>query len=64
MARRVRTVEETWYDLFADWDAEDQAAALRVLAALHRQKQRERDKSLTKVVDVPTARYEPEEENE
>jgi len=43
MARRARSAEEIWYDLFTDWDVNHQAAALWVLAALHRQKKRERD---------------------
>ena len=40
MSRRKKTVEETWYDCFADFDLADQAAALKVLTELHRQKQR------------------------
>ena len=30
-----RTREEEWYDIFASWDLEDQASALRVLEAVH-----------------------------
>jgi len=41
MARPRRGTEETFYDTFADWEPEDQAAALKVLEALHRQKVRE-----------------------
>lgn len=40
MARPRKTTEETWYDCFADWEYADQAAALKVLEALHRQKRR------------------------
>ena len=38
---RTRDLEGRWYDVFADWTAADQAAALKVLEALHRQKLRE-----------------------
>ena len=37
MARPRKGTEEVWYDTFMEWSAEDQAAALKVLEALHRQ---------------------------
>jgi hypothetical protein len=39
--RRKRSLEAEWYDLFADWAVEDQAAALRTLTELHRQGMRQ-----------------------
>lgn len=36
MARPRRTTEEEWFDVFATWDADDQAVALRVLEQIHR----------------------------
>jgi len=41
MGRPRKGTEETFYDTFAEWDAADQAVALRVLEQLHRQRQRE-----------------------
>jgi hypothetical protein len=40
MGRPRKAPEDIWFDLFADWSADDQAAALKILAALHRQKLR------------------------
>ena len=36
MARPRKGTEEVFYDTFADWDAEDQRAALKVLEQIHR----------------------------
>lgn len=41
MPRPRRTTSEYFYDQFADFPLEDQAAALRILTELHRQKTRE-----------------------
>ena len=41
MSKPRRGTEAVFYDAFADWDADDQASALKVLEALHRQKLRE-----------------------
>lgn len=41
MARPRKGTEETFFDTFADWELADQAAALKVMEALHRQKLRE-----------------------
>lgn len=41
MSRPRRGTEAVFYDTFADWPLTDQAAALKVLEALHRQKQRD-----------------------
>ena len=40
MGRAKRTIEQEWFDVFADADYADQDAMLRVLAELHRQKRR------------------------
>lgn len=45
MPRPRRGTEEVFYDTFADWTAADQASALKVLEALHRQKVREERRS-------------------
>lgn len=37
MSRPRKGTEQTWYDTFMEWSADDQAAALKVLEALHRQ---------------------------
>jgi hypothetical protein len=37
MARPRAINEDNWYDIFSDWDLEDQAAAIRVLQQIHRQ---------------------------
>lgn len=41
MSKPRRGTEQVFYDTFADWPAEDQAAALKVLEALHRQTERQ-----------------------
>lgn len=41
MARPRKGTEQVFYDTFADWPLEDQAAAIKVLNELHRQKSRE-----------------------
>jgi hypothetical protein len=41
MPRPRKGTEQVFYDTFADWPIEDQAAALKVLNELHRQRQRE-----------------------
>lgn len=33
--RLYKTVEDNWYDCFANWSEADRAAALKVLTALH-----------------------------
>ena len=38
--RPRRGTEQVFFDTFADWTAADQAAALKVLEALHRQTER------------------------
>ena len=38
--RRPRTAEQEFYDIFADMDAADQAAALRIMTEIHRQRRR------------------------
>jgi hypothetical protein len=43
--RRKRSLESEWYDLFADWAVEDQAAALRTLTELHRQAVRQGERA-------------------
>lgn len=48
MSKPRRGTEAVFYDTFADWSVEDQAAALRVLEALHRQKQREQGRRAVK----------------
>lgn len=63
MARPRKGTEAVFFDTFADWSAEDQAAALRVLEALHRQKKREEAKPLSQRIveqlpvhiDIPAA---------
>ena len=40
MARPRKGTEEVFFDTFADWPADDQAAALRVLEQIHRQTKR------------------------
>lgn len=40
MGRPKRTVEQEWYDIFADADLADQDAMLRVLAEINRQARR------------------------
>jgi hypothetical protein len=52
-------VEDQWFDIFADMEVSDQAAALRIISMLHRQALRE-VKYVTVVtggdaVDVPNA---------
>lgn len=38
MARRGKaTLQEEFYDVFADWELKDQASALRMLGEMHRQ---------------------------
>lgn len=51
MSRPRRGTEAVFYDTFADWSVEDQAAALRVLEALHRQKQRENGRRAVRAAD-------------
>lgn len=41
MSKPRRTTAEAFYDVFADFELADQAAALRILTELHRQKTRE-----------------------
>lgn len=41
MSKPRRTTAEAFYDVFADFELADQAAALRILNELHRQKIRE-----------------------
>ena len=38
--RRPRTVEEEWYDIFANADLAEQAVMLRVIGQIHRQVRR------------------------
>ena len=38
--RRPRTAEQEFYDVFADMDAADQDAALRIMTEIHRQRRR------------------------
>lgn len=40
MARPKKTIEQTWYDLFADADPCEQASMLRILEEIHRQTRR------------------------
>ncbi len=35
--RRRKATEDVWYDIFAEWSAEDQAAAIKTLGVIQRQ---------------------------
>ena len=52
MGRPKRTVEEEWYDIFADADLADQDAMLRVLAEIHRQSRRGKLHDKTKQIKL------------
>ena len=54
MPRPKKSIEDTWYDCFNAWDADDQRAALKVLEQLHRVKLRE-EKATTKPAPIPVA---------
>lgn len=41
MGRRAKTVDETFYDLFASMPVSEQAIALRIMRELHRQAQKQ-----------------------
>lgn len=41
MPRPKKSIEDTFYDVFASWAIDDQRAALKVLEQLHRQKVRD-----------------------
>ena len=56
MARPRRSTEESFYDVFSDFDVEDQAIALIVLEQIHRLAKRERKPR------VVSAEVEPEQE--
>lgn len=45
MSRRPKSTEDEFFDIFASWAAADQAAALKVMNALHRQALRVKDKT-------------------
>jgi hypothetical protein len=51
MARPKRTTAEAFYDVFADFDVEDQAAALKIMEQVHRLAKREKA--------APVAKQEP-----
>lgn len=38
--KKIPAMEDQFYDVFSDWTVEDQAQALKVLNALHRQAQK------------------------
>ena len=50
MARPRRSTAEAFYDVFADFSLEDQAAALRILEQVHRLAVREQAKRPAKLV--------------
>jgi signal transduction histidine kinase len=57
MSRRSsKSLEQEWYDLFADWELADQEAALRTLTELHRQAirqaERKRQEDPTLLVNI------------
>ena len=41
MSKPRRSLQQEWYDVFADWDLADQAIALRTITEINRQATRQ-----------------------
>ena len=37
MKKPRRSIQEEWYDVFADWEITDQVIAIRMISEIHRQ---------------------------
>ena len=53
MGRPKRSLEQEWYDIFADADVSEQIVMLRVIEALHREKRRGKIGQKEEPVEVP-----------
>jgi hypothetical protein len=55
VARPRAINEDNWYDIFGDWDLEDQAAAIKVLQQIHRQLKRTAEPAVSPKIQLEAA---------